>query len=50
MEEKELQQPMSSGEVFLQVFEEGPISNNIPQGPRLGTIIMMKRKGKALVE
>jgi len=43
MEEKELQQPMSSGELFFQkLFEEGPISNIILQCPRLGTRTMMK--------
>jgi hypothetical protein len=46
VEEKELKQPMNSGEAFLQeLFEEGPISNIIPQCPRSRTKTMMKQKG-----
>ncbi len=46
-----MQQPVNSGEVFLQeLLEEGPISNIIPQRPRSGTRTMMKRKGKTIVE
>jgi len=49
VEEKELQQPMNSGEEFLQkFFKEGPICNIILQHPRLKTKTMMKHKGKAL--
>jgi hypothetical protein len=44
---KELHQPLNSGEEFLQeLFEDGPISNIIPQHSRLRTRIMMKQKGK----
>jgi hypothetical protein len=51
VEEKELHQPMSSGEAFLQkLFENGPISNIILQRPRSRTRIMMKQKGKTHVE
>ncbi len=51
MEEKELQQPMNSGEKFLQIFfKEGPICNIILQHPRLKTKTVMKRKGKAPIE
>jgi hypothetical protein len=43
VEEKELQQPLNNGEVFLQkLFEKGPISSIIPQRPRSGTRTMMK--------
>jgi hypothetical protein len=42
---------MNNGKVFLQeLFEEGPISNIIPQHPRSGIRTMMKQKGKAFVE
>jgi hypothetical protein len=42
VEEKKLQH-VNIGEAFLQdFFEEGPISNIIPQCPRLGTRTMMK--------
>ncbi len=42
---------MSSGKEFFQeLFEKRPISSIIPQRPRLETIIMMKRKGKTLVQ
>jgi hypothetical protein len=40
-----------SGEVFLQeLFEEGPISNIIPQRSRSRTRIVMKQKGKAPIK
>jgi hypothetical protein len=42
---------VSSGKEFFQeLFEKRPISSIIPQRPRLETIIMMKRKGKTLVQ
>jgi hypothetical protein len=51
LEEKKLQQLMSSGNAFLQeLFEKRPISNIIPQRPRSRTRTMMKQKGKAPVE
>jgi hypothetical protein len=51
VEEKKLQQPVSSGKGFLQeLFEERPISNIILQHPRSETRTMMKQKGKAFVE
>jgi hypothetical protein len=51
VEEKELQQFMSSEKTFLQeLFEEGPISNTISQCPRSRIRTMMKRKGKALIK
>jgi hypothetical protein len=47
VEGKELHQPMSSGEAFLQeLFEDDTISNIIPQRPRSGTRTMMKQRGK----
>jgi hypothetical protein len=42
---------MSNGKAFFEeLFEEGPISNIIPQRPRSGTRIMMKQKGKTPIE
>jgi hypothetical protein len=42
---------MNSGKVFIQeLFEEGPISNIIPQRSRLETRTIMKQKGKAPVK
>jgi hypothetical protein len=46
VEEKELKQPVSNGEAFIQeLFEEGPISNIILECPKSGTKTMMKQKG-----
>jgi hypothetical protein len=51
MEEKELQQPVSSGNAFLhELFKEGLDSSIIPQRPRSRTRTIMKQKGKVPVK
>jgi hypothetical protein len=51
VEEKKLQQHVTSGEEFFQeLFEERHVSNIILQNPRLETRTMVKRKGKGPVK
>jgi hypothetical protein len=51
VEEKKLQQHVTSGEKFLQeFFEKTHVSNIILQHPRSKTKTMVKQKGKAPIE